>query len=343
MDLRGTLEAVAPGTGLRDGLERILSGRTGAIIVLGYDDVVESLCSGGFELDVEFTPARLRELAKMDGAVILEGERIRKANAQLLPDQTIDSRETGMRHRTADRVSRHTGFPVISVSQSMRIITLYVGGSRYAIESPDVILYRANQALSTLERYVARLDEVLSNLTALEIEDLVTVRDVISVMQRVEMVARIWDEVDGYVIELGTDGRLLSLQLEELVSGIRRDRSLIGADFLKADPELVRLRMAALNATQLANPEDVSRALGFHSGELDTPLSSRGYRLLSRITRLPDSVAEIIASHAGDLQSLLSYTLEDLQQIEGIGPYRARLVREGLLQLAESAILERHS
>lgn len=341
MELREMLAAVAPGTPLRDGLERILSGRTGAIVVLGYNELVQSICSGGFELDVEFTPARLRELAKMDGAVILDGTRIRRANAQLLPDQTIDSLETGMRHRTAERVSRQTGFPVISVSQSMRVITLYLGGARYAIEGSDVILFRANQALSTLERYVARLNEVLTSLTALEIEDLVTVRDVVTAMQRVEMVSRIWDEADGYVTELGTDGRLLNLQLEELVSGVGRDRALISADFLEADSEVVHTRMYALSAAQLANPDDVARALGFGAGELDTQITSRGYRLLSQIARLPESVAETIAAHAGSLQALLSYTVEDLQQIEGIGPYRARLVRDGLAQLAESAILER--
>ncbi len=341
MDLRHTLRAVAPGTDLRDGLERILRGRTGAIVILGYDDVVESLCSGGFDLDVEFTAARLRELAKMDGAVVLDGQRLRRANAQLLPDHTIGSLETGMRHRTADRVSRQTGFPVISVSQSMRIITLYVGGSRHVIEGSEVILSKADQALTTLERYVSRLDEVLISLTALEIEDLVTVRDAVIAMQRLEMVTRIWDEVEGYLIQLGTDGRLLSLRLEELVSGIERNHRLIVADYLDADPETVREQMGALTAAQLAKPEDVARTLGLTQGELETQLESRGHRLLSHISRLPESVAETIARHAGSLQALLSYSLDDLQQVEGIGPYRARLVREGLAQLAESAILER--
>lgn len=341
MDLRQTLGAVAPGTDLRDGLERILRGRTGAIVVLGYDEVVESLCSGGFKLDVEFTAARLRELAKMDGAVIIDGHTIRRANVQLLPDHTIGSLETGMRHRTADRVARQSGFPAISVSQSMRIITLYVAGARYPIEGSDLIISKANQALSTLERYVARLEEVLASLTALEVEDLVTVRDVVIAMQRLEMVSRIWDEAEGYVIQLGTDGRLLNLQLEELVSGIDRGRALIVADYLEADAETVHQRMGTLTATQLANPEEVARVLGLKQGGLDTPLESRGHRLLSHIARLPESVAETIALHAGNLQALLSFSLEDLQQIDGIGPYRARLVREGLAQLAESAILER--
>ena len=177
--LRGVLAAVAPGTWLRDGLERILRGNTGALIVLGWDRDVEALCTGGFPLDVEFSATRLRELCKMDGAVVLstDGSRIVYAATHLMPDPAIPTEESGTRHRTAQRVARQTGFPVISVSQSMRIISLYVGDRRYVLESTGELLSRANQAIATLERYKARLDEVSNALSALEIEDLVTVRD----------------------------------------------------------------------------------------------------------------------------------------------------------------------
>src|SRR5450756_1697832 len=187
--LRATLAAVAPGTDLRDGLDRILRGRTGALIVLGYDKTVESICSGGFTLDVEFSATRLRELCKMDGAVVVDRDlkHIARAAVQLLPDPTIETTESGTRHRTAERVAKQSGFPVISVSQSMRIVALYVGGSRYVLEGSDVILSRANQALATLKRDKSRLDEVSGTLSALEIEDLVTVRDVAAVVQRLEL------------------------------------------------------------------------------------------------------------------------------------------------------------
>src|SRR3954469_10050022 len=193
MRLRATLSRIAPGTALRDGLERILRGRTGALIVLGTDKMVESISTGGFTLDVAFSATGLRELAKMDGAIILDRDlsRILRAAVHLMPDQSIHSDETGTRHRTADRVARMTSFPVISVSQSMRIIALYVGETRYVLEDSGSILSRANQALATLERYKMRLDEVSSTLSALEIEDLVTIRDVASVAQRLEMVTRI--------------------------------------------------------------------------------------------------------------------------------------------------------
>src|SRR3954471_14640772 len=231
--LRELLGRIAPGTALRDGLERILAGRTGALIVLGYDRVVESLCTGGFALDVALSATRLRELAKMDGAVIVsyDGARIVRAGVHLMPDPTIPTEESGTRHRTAERVARQTGYPVLSVSQSMRIIALYLDGQRYVLEDSAAILSRANQALATLERYKLRLDEVAGTLSALEIKDLVTVRDVSAVVQRLEMVRRIADEINGYVVELGTDGRLLSLQLDELVSGVDADRELIVRDY----------------------------------------------------------------------------------------------------------------
>jgi len=203
--LRATLAAVAPGTELRDGLERILRGRTGALIVLGHDKVVEAMSTGGFPLAIDFSSTRLRELAKMDGAIVLdrEGTRILRAATQLLPDPTIETNESGTRHRTAERVAKQTGFPVVSVSQSMQIVALYVAGRRHVLEGSMAILSRANQALQTLERYKARLDEVAGTLSALEIEDLVTVRDVASVLQRLEMVRRISEEIDSYVVDLG--------------------------------------------------------------------------------------------------------------------------------------------
>src|SRR5436309_3552859 len=232
--MRATLAAVAPGTTLRDGLERILRGNTGGLVVLGNDKVVESLSTGGFPLDVEFSATRLRELAKMDGAIVLDDSHMRvvRAATHLVPDPSIPTEESGTRHRTAERVAKQTGYPVISVSQSMRIIALYVDGRRYVLDDSAAILSRANQALATLERYKLRLDEVAGTLSALEIEDLVTVRDAMAVSQRLEMVRRISDEIEGYVVELGTDGRLLQLQLEELMAGVEAERELVVRDYM---------------------------------------------------------------------------------------------------------------
>ena len=349
--LRSTLAAVAPGTTLRDGLERILRGRTGALIVLGHDATVEEVCTGGFVLDVEFSATRLRELAKMDGAIVTDRDvaRILRAAVQLVPDSAIQTSESGTRHRTAERVAKQTGFPVVSVSQSMRIVALYVAGMRYVLEGSDSILGKANQALATLERYKARLDEVTSTLSALEIEDLVTVRDVSIVIQRLEMVRRISEEIAFYVIELGTDGRLLSLQLDELIGGVSPDRGLVIKDYIEATRgdlpmEQVVVNLAAIPSGDLVDLGLVARVLGFSAGadSLDAAVSPKGYRLLTKVPRLPGAIVERLVDHFGDLQKLLAANLDDLMLVEGVGEQRARTVREGLSRLAESSILERY-
>ncbi len=350
--MRATLAAVAPGTELREGLERILRGRTGALLVLGQDKVVDSISTGGFEIEVPFTATGLRELSKMDGAIILDRDmsRMLRAAVHLMPDPSIHTEETGTRHRTADRVARQTGFPVISVSQSMHIIALYVDDQRYVLEDSGAILSRANQALATLERYKLRLDEVSGTLSALEIEDLVTVRDVAAVAQRLEMVRRIATEIDGYVVELGTDGRLLTLQLNELVAGVAGERELVVRDYLppatgrKAKTaDDVLLELDAVSPTDLLDIGQVARALQLGGAEqLDAAVTPRGYRLLAKVPRLPGAVIDRLIEHFGHLQKLLAASIDDLQTVDGVGENRARTVREGLSRLAESSILERY-
>jgi len=350
---RAALAALAPGTALRDGLERILRGNTGALIVLGYDAGVAELCSGGFEIGVNFAATRLRELAKMDGAIILDaaGRTIIRAAVQLVPDPALPTDEAGTRHRTADRVSRQAGYPVISVSKSMRIIALYTGGTRYVLAESAAILSRAHQALATLERLKRRLNDAAGVLSAREIEDLATVRDVTAMAQQLEMVRRIAAEIEEYMIELGTDSRLLALHLEELAAGTGPERHLLAQDYVPAGPAgsgdapAIALReLAALSQDRLLDAGIVSAVLGLGGPEnLDAAVSPRGFRLLAKIPRLPGPAAEKMVGHFGGLQKLLGATVEDLEQVQGIGSSQARSVREGLSRLAESSLLDRYS
>jgi len=348
--IRASLASVAPGTALREGLERVLRGRTGALIVVGYDRQIESISTGGFALDVPFTATGLRELAKMDGAIILvkDASRILRAGVHLMPDPAIHTDETGTRHRTADRVARQAGFPVISVSASMHIIALYLGETRHPLEDTTSILTRANQALATLERYRSRLDEVADALSALEIEDLVTVRDVAAVAQRLEMVSRIAGEIETYVLELGSDGRLLSLQLDELISGVDAERELLIRDYMPGGrrrrlPETVLAELSAIPSPDLVDLSSVATAMRIGTdATLDSALAPRGFRLLARVPRLPGAVVDRLIEHFGSLQKLLAASIDDLQAVEGVGDLRARGVREGLSRLAESSILERY-
>lgn len=346
--LKATLARVAPGTPLRDGLERILRGRTGALIVLGSDKTIDSLCSGGFEIGIDFAPTRLRELAKMDGAIVCDKDvtRILRAAVQLVPDPSIETQESGTRHRTAERVAIQTGVPVVTVSQSMQIIALYVDGLRYVLEGSEKVLARANQALATLERYRARLDQVTSSLSALEIEAMVTVRDVAVTLQRHEMVRRISEEIAQYVLELGVDGRLLSLQLEELSTTRGSGAEMVIRDYTNPETTQVDKAVAALQEIDQADLIDLSLiagSVGLITGHdsLEAMIQPRGYRLVSGLKAVPGAVAARLVDHFGGLQNLMAATIDELMVVDGIGELRARNVREGLSRIAEASLLDR--
>lgn len=335
--LRSALQDIAPGTPLREGLERIQRSHTGGLIVLGVSPELEEMCSGGFDLDIEFTASRLRELCKMDGAVIIDPTdwRIRKANVQLFPDQSIPTDESGMRHRTAQRTAYQTHLPVLSVSASMRLISIYVGKYHHIVEEPEALLSRANLAVDTLDRYSQRLDEVLQTLTILEMRDSATVRDVATVMQRMEMIRRITSEINEYLEELGSEGRLLALQVDDLVRGSGSERALVLRDYTR-DASAVSTAEAALSelaSDRLVDLAAIANVLGlgvYDPTDLDRIIQPRGVRALSLVPRLPWNVIKDITSHWENLADLREATVEDLQQIEGIGPYRAKLIRETL-------------
>ena len=334
-----TIARIAPGTELREGLERIMRGRTGALIVLGSDRTVSSLSSGGFNIDTEFSATRLRELAKMDGAIICDRDatRLLHAGVQLMPDASIETNESGTRHRTAERTAIQTGFPVISV---------YVDGTRYMVEDSQYLMARANQAIQTLESYKKRLRSVLSSLSALEIESNVSLADVAMTLQRMEMVNRIIREVSHYVLELGVHGRLIALQLEELRAPEMTASDLILRDYLpEANDELIAAGVQALQNLDDMNIVDlrtIARTVGFgENPDLELPLQPRGFRLLAGIPSIPNAIAERLVERFGSLQALMAASLEDLRAVDGVGEARARTVREQLTRMAESS-LERY-
>ena len=348
--LLDALAAVAPGRPLREGLDRILQAGMGALIVVGDGPEVLNICSGGFLLDAAFSPQRLSELGKMDGAIILAGDasRIARANVHLVPNPNVPTSETGTRHRTAERVARSIDVPVISVSEDMQVIAVYVDDEKYPLEPIPRLLNKANQALSTLERYKSRLDGVSGALSALEVEDLVTLRDVVTVLQRTEMVRRIAEEIEGHIVELGVDGRLVRLQLEELMGGVDDDRRLVILDYFHEDTEWhvgdALEALAELDTDDLLDLKIVASMLHLAGAiDLDVSLQPRGYRLLSKIPRLPDQVIDKIIDRFGNLQKIMRATIDDLDDVEGVGEARARAIKEGLSRLAESSILERYN
>ncbi len=379
------LALVAPGQPLRDGIERILQANRGLLLVVGDGPDVLSICTGGFLLDAEFSPQRLSELAKMDGAVILSPDagRIARANVHLMPNAAIPTIETGTRHRTAERVARSIDVPVVSVSAAMGLVTVYRHDTRHVLQDERRLHERVRQALQTTRRFRQRFDSALASLSALEIADTVTVRDVALVLQPAGLLDRIADEVKVDLVELGEDGRLLRLQLEEVLDGLDPVRRLVVRDYLhRADdgrrpgrdgarvsghgaprPAAAARRDGRVGAPGVSNGESddaivtltglstddlldvrrVSAVLGLGQSDPDAPVEPRGYRLLHRLPRFPEVLVDRIVEHFAGLQRIMRTSVTDLEEVEGVGEARARSLKEGLARLAEASILDRYS
>src|SRR5918996_3328401 len=343
------LDMVAPGTPLREGMDSITHARTGGLIVIGEPDDVSFLLSGGIKLDIDYTPALLYQVAKMDGAIVVNSDatRISWANVQLMPDPTIVSKETGTRHRTADRVSKQTRALVISISERRDVVSLYLEGMKYILQDIPTVLSKANQGLGTLEKYRARLDQVSARLTALEFEGGVVLHDVLAALQRAELVTRMAVEVERYIIELGTEGRLIETQLEETVVGVTAERAALVRDYATDDSERnVDDTLTALTHLPHADLLDFGRLaelLGYDRkvNTLDYPVSPRGYRILGRIPRLPKLVVQNIVREFRGLDEILAASEEEIEAIEGVGE-RAREISEGLRRLQEVDLVDRY-
>src|SRR5215218_8648839 len=344
------LEMVAPGTALREGIDNIVHARTGGLIVVGDPEELSLLFSGGIKLDIDYTPALLYQVAKMDGAIILTANatKINWANVQLMPDPTILSMETGTRHRTAERVSKQTSALVVAISQRREVVSLYVDGAKYILEDIPVVLAKANQALATLDKYRSRLDQVSTRLTALEFEGGTTLHDVLTVLQRAELVTRMGVEIERYIVELGTEGRLIEMQLEETMVGVAADKAALIHDYIADYSEdgfaLVLDSLARLPHQDVLDFGRLAELLGYARkvGTLDFPVSPRGYRIVGRIPRLPRIVIDSIVRAFDGLDEILAASDAELEAIDGVGEVRAKEIREGLRGLQETNLVDSH-
>jgi diadenylate cyclase len=344
------LEMVAPGTLLREGLDNILHAHTGGLIVIGDAGELAFLFSGGIRLDLDYTPALLYELAKMDGAIVLgaNATKIAHANIQLTPDPTILTMETGTRHRTAERVSKQTDAIVVAISERREVISLYVDGQKYILADIPTVLAKANQALATLDKYRSRLDQVSTRLTALEFEGGATLHDVLTVLQRAELVTRMAAEIERYIVELGSEGRLIEMQLDETMVGVSADKAALVHDYLVEDTDeefsVAYEQLGRLVHQDLLDFGRLAELLGYDRklNTLDYPISPRGLRILGRIPRLPKLVVKRIVEEFGGLEELLAATDGELETVEGIGEIRAKDVREGLRRQQEINLVDRY-
>ncbi len=318
--------------------------------MVGELDEISHLLSGGIRLDIDYTPAMLYQVAKMDGAIVLntEATKIAWANVQLMPDPTILSSETGTRHRTAERVSKQTDALVIAVSQRREVVSLYVEGAKYILQDIPAVLAKANQGLATLEKYRQRLDEVSSRLTALEFEGRTVLHDALAVLQRGELVTRMAVEVERYIVELGTEGRLIEMQLEETMVGVAADKTALLRDYAVEDSEEgLAAMLQALGRLPHQDVLDFGRLaelLGYDRkiNTVDFPVAPRGYRVLGRVPRIPKLVVQKITHELGGLEEVLAASDADLAAVDGVGPSRAKDIRDGLRRLQEVDLVDRY-
>ena len=348
--LLSALSLVAPGTSLRSGIDDIIRAELGALVVVGEPQELAFLFSGGMRLDLPLTPQLLYELAKMDGAIIVNADlsKLVYANVQLMPDPNIASSETGTRHRTAERVAKQTGTLVISISQQRETVTLFIGDLRYQLGEISDVLARTNQAIATLETYRTRLDQGLTRLTALEFQSAVTLDDVLVVLQRAEMTTRMAEEIERNRVELGEEGRLIEMQLDELIESLPREKAAVVFDYeASGDPAAAVAALEALTALpyeRLVEPDQLTLLLGHapDSNPIDHSVAPRGYRVLQHIPRLPEQIIRQVVADFDSLDAVIRASQRDLEAVEGIGSVRAREIREGLRRLQEHNLVDRY-
>lgn len=337
-----TLERLAPGTPLRIGIERIIQAGKGALIVLGSGPEIEDISSGGFRLQrAAFTSARLAELAKMDGGIVLDthASNILTANVHFVPDSSISTDETGSRHRTAERIAKQTGLPVVAVSEGRKIATLYSDGEKIELPSPVAIAARVNQDLQNLDRLRRQLDEAEALLSTLEVSGMATYRAVVTLLQRAELVRRVGHTIERNAVALGDEGRLATVQISDLLRGVEHMRDLTIEDYRIGRRSVERSveALETLPETDLVDPVRVSKAVGYD--ELDALTEPRGLRLMSKAGRIPEHVRDATVKHFKSFDRLLTASVDELERVDGVGEVRARQLRysfDRLLAMAET-------
>ena len=342
------LKLIEPGTELRQGLDNILKSKTGALIVVGDTENVLDLVDGGFSINVDCTPSRLYELAKMDGAIVISSDlkKILFANAQLIPESTIETRETGTRHKTAERTAKQTGNLVISISQRRSIITLYKGNIRYVLEETSRILEKANQALQTVEKYKKVFDNKINLLNEYEFNDIVTLDNVLTALQRVEMTMRMAEEVKKRIIELGEEGRLVDIQLDELIGGLEKEEKLIIKDYIapgkKRTMDKVFNQIIELDYSELMKQSIIARLLGYEDFDNydEVAVYPKGYRILSKVPRMPSNIVENLVKSFKTFQHILLADIPRLDEVEGIGEVRAKNIKQSLKRMQEQYVFD---
>ena len=322
-----------PGQHLRIGVDLIADKKAGALIVIGSTPKLDKISSGGIILnDCIYSPEMLSELSKMDGAIIVDDQvtKILKANVHLNPSDSIQTTQTGTRHRTAERTSATTGLTVIAVSEETSLIKVFENFKTIELEESSAILGKVNESLQSVDRMRRRFDDAVTTLGELEIENTLTNQEVLEVIQRGELLTRLANQVKSEASKLGKDAGLIMIQIDSLESGVLNTLNLVLKDHLpvrkfrttvKANSEISKLSYDELNAI-----EHLGNVLS--KLPLDDISVSKGYRVLARLPNLPENLHDQIIQKFKTLPKLLTASPEKLYEVEGIGRSRAQQLRD---------------
>ncbi len=338
--ITNVLKMFAPGTSLRMGLDDLLRARMGALIIFENENV-KRIVDGGFKINMKFSPQKLVELCKMDGAIVLskDGKEILCANSLLIPRSDISSKETGTRHKSAERAAKDTNTLVIAVSERKNKISIYYGDLVHELERSSDILRRSSETLQILEKQRDLFNTLIADLNLMEIEKFVTLNDVCSVLRRSEIIRRISENIKRDLVELGKEGRIVSLRLKELIAYPLRESELILKDYFGQKHLKIAEDLSKINFDFLLEDSNISVML-FEDVIDDKPISPSGQRLLSKINFF-ESYAEILIRKLKNLDNVLFATDEELLEILG-DEELFNFFKKQLASLKEKIILGKH-
>lgn len=337
--LSTAIRQTAPGTALRHALDMIIAGHLGALICIGDTENVLAAGDDGFKLDISFTSNRLFELSKMDGAIVIEEDlsHILRANYHLNPDPSLPTSETGMRHRTAARMSLLTRATVISVSERRQAITLYVDGRGHQIRSVGELMTSVNQLLVSMQNTRHQLDRSLLRLTSLELDNYVTLDDVVDTLYLFEVLMTEGEELDRLILQLGHEGRTIRMQRDEFIGDMDDEYTLMIRDYASDSSEeaaqAIRRAFHDTNNTKMRSAPRIASLLGYEGKREEDSITPLGLRTLSNVSVVRKGMADKIVDEYGSLSELMSDIKKNPDRLDDLGINNPAILADSLYRM----------
>lgn len=345
--LEEIFKIIAPGTPLREAVNRIQEASLGALIVLADSKELSDVMGGGFQLNTSYSPQKVYELAKMDGAIIISPDikTIHAANIQLQPDFKLKTDESGTRHQTAHRISQQKGNVVVAVSERRNKITIYKNDFRYILHNIGDLLAKSSQAITSLEKYALAIENGLSELNINEADKMVSLIEVIELVRMYGLLFRMAEELTEYILELGTDGRLVTIQYEEMMLNQEEIFESLVKDYKtdKVNTNDVFNKLLSLTKEELLEDENIAKILGYDLNNIDLEeiISTKGYRMLKNMSKLTNKDIELLVTEFKSNHGLFLATSQNISEIKGISKFKANYIYESIQRIKNKIINER--